>query len=191
MRILNKKVHSNQIGKKLKKSLVYSAIGILLSTTTAINAATLSSNCSVNVTSSTSLEVIGSDGAAIPISPSTIGVNATTGDMLSPTVLQCISLVPPSDITVPCAISATSIPLPGDGTPIYLARYDVPENTYCAYEVSLTPTAVAAIAFDPNMTPTNPINPTAVPIFTPIGILATMVGLLWFGRRRAVELKNN
>ena len=185
--ILNKKVKMNN-GIKLVKLI--GLVAITFSTATTLQAATLSPNCAINVTSATSLEVIGSDGAAISISPAVIGVNATVGDSLSATVLQCISLSAPADATVPCALSPNGVILPGDGSPIYLSRYDVPEDTYCSYEITLTPTAVSAIPFMNSALPPAPMNPTAVPIFTPIGLIAIVSGMLWFGRRRSLKIKD-
>lgn len=39
------------------------------------------------------------------------------------------------------------------------------------------------------LAPTVP-DPMAVPIFTPLGLIATISGLLWFGRRRTIKVKN-
>ena len=56
----------------------------------------------------------------------------------------------------------------------------------CTYQLVIDPLDVA----DTGILYTSPATPpTAVPLFTPIGLVATIGGLLWFGRRRkAIKL---
>lgn len=44
------------------------------------------------------------------------------------------------------------------------------------------------VDFDDVTVPPPVLNPTAVPIFTPLGIMATIGGLLWFGRRKTMKI---
>jgi len=65
----------------------------------------------------------------------------------------------------------------------------------CTYEYTLQGVGTALTrTFGPNAIitrqPPAAIDPTAVPIFTPLGIFATVSGLIWFGRRRSIKLKN-
>ncbi len=73
--------------------------------------------------------------------------------------------------------------------------FDVPDQYYvnvnngtvrCAYEINRNESSITAIQyFQANTAPVN------VPIFTPLGIVATISGLLWFGRRKQQKIAKN
>ncbi len=73
--------------------------------------------------------------------------------------------------------------------------FDVPDQYYvnvnngtvrCAYEINRNESSITAIQyFQANTAPVN------VPIFTPLGIVATISGLLWFGRRKQQKMAKN
>lgn len=64
-------------------------------------------------------------------------------------------------------------------SPFYVQTFNTTSDTYCNYQITLTPTTASATYLPPQ-----PQTTTSVPIFTPIGLIATISGLLWFGRRR-------
>ena len=76
----------------------------------------------------------------------------------------------------------------GTNTIIYSINGASPTNEVCAYSYVLTSsgTGVLSRTIPVIVTLAAPIviNPTAVPLFTPLGLIATISGLLWFGRRR-------
>ena len=189
MKAVNKeiKLSISRCIEKFKKGVIYSFLALSTSTTT-VYGATLSNNCAVNIISPTQIELIGPTLGITTITPAAIGSNASTGITLGNGTFQCISLTAPTDLTTPpCAPPTTTVTAPGDGSPLYLSQYDLTNDIYCAYEAVLTPTAVSAMAFVPPTIPAT--NPTSVPIFTPVGIIATISGLLWFGRRRTLKVK--
>ena len=89
-----------------------------------------------------------------------------------------------------------SEPIPQDATTtVYHTIGGDLNNNVCTYSFDITNTGGVNVASNPQIyqrqaLPVLPNNPTAVPIFTPIGIVATIVGLLWFGRRRSIKLKS-
>ncbi len=68
-----------------------------------------------------------------------------------------------------CDISATE----RNNTTNYMTVLNTDDNTYCLYVYKVK------LSLDPPV-----VNPTSVPIFTPLGLLAMVSGLLWFGKRR-------
>ncbi|GAA0396615.1 hypothetical protein GCM10009133_02130 [Cocleimonas flava] len=82
-----------------------------------------------------------------------------------------------------------------EGTPPFIMTSNIPfyanlvsGDLRCTYQVTITDTATTAV--DITATLRSIADPTAVPIFTPLGIVATISGLLWFGRRRSIKLKS-
>lgn len=66
-------------------------------------------------------------------------------------------------------------------------------NEVCTYQYTLQGVGAALTRTNPSVyTRLAPAvsDPTAVPIFTPLGLIATISGLLWFGRRRSIKLKS-
>ena len=66
-------------------------------------------------------------------------------------------------------------------------------NNTCTYSYTLTSDDMGQLSRSDfayyQLLPPAPSDPTAVPLFTPIGLIATISGLLWFGRRRkAIKL---
>ncbi len=115
---------------------------------------------------------------------------------------RCIFNILPSSVhsdnnflSADCPTTTTEI----DQTTNYMAFINVSTNEYCLYQYDLDTngslnrrriTAVAAATTPPP--PSTPINTQSVPIFSPLGILAMLSGLLWFGRRnRAVKQRNS
>lgn len=63
-------------------------------------------------------------------------------------------------------------------------------NEVCTYQYTLS--GVGQALTRTNTIPyTRMAAATAVPLFTPLGLIATITGLLWFGRRRSIKLKNS
>lgn len=161
MKLSNKEIqlfraykNTHLIGGILKKILVLSAIALTVPANTILHAATLSANCAVNIISPTQIELIGPTLGVTAITPAAIGNNASTGITLGNGTFQCISLTAPTDLTMPpCSPPTTTVTAPEDGSPLYISQYDLTNDTYCAYEGILTPTAVSAIAFEAS-TPT-------------------------------------
>ena len=126
-----------------------------------------------------------------PIVPSSssIYLNALVlqngGDSVSGSTIlrRCFSTTPPSLNPVP-AQSNCQNSSEVNGTN-YLLELNVSTDKYCIYKYEIND-AQAIPRTSPSVLSllVQPINPTSVPIFTPLGLLAMVSGLLWFGKRR-------
>ncbi len=73
-------------------------------------------------------------------------------------------------------------------TPFYITVTGTAPTT-CVFETTIATVAGGSTIIVRNERFMAPTAPTAVPLFTPIGLIATIGGLLWFGRRRkAIKL---
>ena len=81
----------------------------------------------------------------------------------------------------------------GSSTTVFRTLGGDLNNNTCTYSYTLSSNASGELSRSDfayyQLLPPAPSDPTAVPIFTPIGLIATISGLLWFGRRRkAIKL---
>lgn len=97
------------------------------------------------------------------------GIHTTSGELLR----RCYYDSSPDPQVTPSADCDTSATERNNATN-YMTVLNTDDNTYClyVYEVNLS------------LAPPPAVNPTSVPIFTPLGLLAMVSGLLWFGKRR-------
>jgi len=80
-----------------------------------------------------------------------------------------------------CSVATSEV----DGGTSYMALLNTTDETYCLYQYNVNTNASPVRFFSgvfslvpPQTTPVN------VPIFTPLGLLGLLSGLLWFGNRR-------
>lgn len=81
----------------------------------------------------------------------------------------------------------------GENVTMYLILGASPQNEVCTYEYTLSFDGTNYNRTVPtifNIAPPLIPNPTAVPIFTPVGILVMISGLFWFSRRPSMKFKN-
>ncbi|MFW5427535.1 MAG: hypothetical protein ACKE8R_09835 [Methylophagaceae bacterium] len=72
-----------------------------------------------------------------------------------------------------------------DNTQFYWHIVNTNVDTRCTYAVTLNSATTVHAASEVNLVRSSA---TAVPIFTPLGLIATLGGLLWFGRRRKAKV---
>jgi len=77
-----------------------------------------------------------------------------------------------------------------DGITNYIAQFHISADTsvqptYCLYQYDIDFANTADVRTNPvvAVAAANPIPATEVPIFSPLGLLAMLSGMLWFGRR--------
>ncbi len=97
-------------------------------------------------------------------------------------VRYCFFSSAPSSVDTTCNTAITENAGTNFIATITLTGVPQPESCLYSYELN---TANPDMRTNGAITPLAPvIAPTAVPIFTPLGLLAMMSGLLWFGKRR-------
>lgn len=171
------------------------ACAILISTSGAYSTpAVLGTSCDLSTTDTSSAAFYYPNGTPINF------LNSNTDQLYSGAVLgggglkYCFFPALPSaiDMKTTCDVTATET----NKNLNYVALIDtsaLPQPTYCLYQYHVDTdilikggsgdgrtdgALVAALALPSTVTP------TAVPIFTPLGILTMLSGLLWFGKRR-------
>ena len=105
------------------------------------------------------------------------------------------STTPPSTATTtPTSLADTAAEPVSTALPqtVYVSAGAGPLNEVCTYQYTLAGVGNALTRTNftiySRQAPSTP-SATAVPIFTPFGLIALTSGLLWFGRRRAIKLK--
>ncbi len=171
MKLFQTKIHpeKKRIGQTLKRWLRWSIIGSAFSLSAMAATPAPATNC-VSSLSSSGLD-LSLDGFPVPNS---IINTLWVGDFINPEGM-CVSGTPFTGGSVMCTGDTLFIQ---SNVTFYIRTSNTATDLYCDYAVTLTPTAASAMFLPAALTP------TAVPIFTPIGIIATISGLLWFGRRR-------
>ncbi|MGK0270369.1 MAG: hypothetical protein ACI88H_001014 [Cocleimonas sp.] len=101
------------------------------------------------------------------------------------------STTPITDTTSP-----EPVLMPGETTIVFLSLGANSNNDTCTYSYTLASDAGGGLTRSNiahyALLPPDVTNPAAVPLFTPIGLVATISGLLWFGRRRkAIKFTND
>ena len=179
-----------RIGQTLRRWLGWSIVGTVLPLSAF--AAPLSPLCNVSLSQLGILQEI-TDTVG---QPGDVNATASTPNPLDHTInTVCYSLTPPN-VDLPAATACAGSPDPftvPTNTPFYLHSTDPGNLLRCTYLITIDPTDMGgdSISLFTPTTATDVPNPTAVPIFTPIGLIATIGGLLWFGRRRAIKLKSS
>ncbi len=118
------------------------------------------------------------------LSTSSAGLNVMNPSVFAAGYAACFTMSSPDSDDSTCE-GPNPYMIPDTATSFY-ANYTAPGVPFrCVYEVTLDPGNGTAVAVHNLQLP-----PTAVPIFTPLGIIATISGLLWFGRRRLIKVKS-
>ena len=100
-----------------------------------------------------------------------------------PPIVVCFTSTFPDSNDIACEGPSPAFTIP-DATPFYANLVNTVTNTRCAYEITLDSVNATASAMIV-------AQPAAIPVFTPLGLVATIGGLLWFGRRRRIKLKTS
>ncbi len=201
-----------RIGQYLRRWLGWS---LLAATSTVASAApgVPAADAGEDICITVSLDIPGGSVSAYALPVTSVGISTTLNDTIlnnSPTRLlanltsgngeylfRVFSTSPPVlGFIQPATTTATdqepSITA-GSSTAVFLTGGADLNNNTCTYSYTLSSNASGSLTRSNfayyQLLPPAPSDPTAVPIFTPIGLIATISGLLWFGRRRkAIKL---
>ena len=172
MKLFQTKVHPERkrTGQTLRRWLGWSILGSALSLSAMAATPAPAASCVSTVYPSGDVEL-----DFFPV-PNNIINTEWIGDFIDPEGL-CVSGTPFTDGSIMCTSDTLNIE---SNVTFYIRTSNTDTDLYCDYAVTLTPNSASAMFLPPAPAPA----PTSVPIFTPLGIVATISGLLWFGRRR-------
>ena len=178
-RLYEQGASTKRIGQYLRRWLGWSIVSC---TAWSSAYAAPAASCNVTITGGTfvSLALSSSTGAATATLQVTEGAIGTTFNSLGP---HCLTASPPDGDPSICDADPVQII---DGSPFYVTSYIPATDEYCEYTVTVSAAGSSAVNSIARSVP------TAVPIFSPFGLLVMSGALIWYGRRRqaTVLVKN-
>lgn len=170
------------IGQYLRRWLGWSSIGFL--SMSSAFAYPVANTCAVVSNNPSAIFVVLPDSALrLDFPYSNASSSFITSALVVPDIRYCLTALIPDDDDTYCENLSSTFIIP-DGAPFYVNLVNSLTNTRCAYEITLDSSAMTATGM-------LLLPPAAVPILTPLGLVATISGLLWFGRRRRIKLKTS